>query len=815
MKRLFIILASIITILTSCKKEELAPIEVENVILSITEDFEMTVGDSKSLTASVLPENAEDKSIKWASSDPSIITVKEGKVEAIAAGKAKISATSNNRKTSSVTITVKNAVVKVTKIELDNSSLSFIEGSTETQNLVATVSPENATNKNISWTSSDEDVAKVADGVVCITATAKYGDVATIIVTTEDGGKVASCTINILQKVIDVENISLNKSSLSLLKGEEETLNYTINPDNATNKDVEWSTSDEDVATVSSSGIVMAKANGTATITVTSEDGNKSDECLVTVTTPVESVSLDLEDLAIFRGETKKLTATVSPEDASNQAVDWSSSDNDIVSVDSEGNVTAKADGEATITATTEDGAKTATCDVVVTTRVESVIISPSEDLDLNIADTKQLTATVTPEGAAEVVWSSDNEEVATVTESGLVVARKVGTAIIKATANNKIAELKVRVSVPVATAIKFDNDDDITLIVNNTKTIIVVPTPSSASLEGLTWESSAPEVASVIDGIITAKAEGEANITARLEALSVSVKVTVVATTKEWLLEDFSDTNYPSEDTWTIHNSNHQDFWNKKTSGLRNALKDVKKKRPEATINLVFPKATQIINIEMIESLSYDYPKLSFSAPIATELFGNSIIGSPCLISFSAPKAMVVTTDIFRFSPNLLAENITLNPKYFAIEDGVIYDDIKSKIIYYLSSNTKESYVAPSTVECVEYNAFVNNKHLKTVEIAEATLVEYNAFYNCKITTLILPKVIKIMGNYTFDKTNISSKFELASKVRYNGSMGWSTIMNTSEIVLTTNSANADGFKMTSSNGERSEDFNAIITVE
>ena len=167
-----------------------------------------------------------------------------------------------------------------------------------------------------------------------------------------------------------VTGVSLDKTSLNLNPGKEGTLTATITPSNATNQNVTWKSSDTKVATVDN-GLVTAVAEGTATITVTTADGGKTATCEVTVTqpakTPVTSVTLDKTSLTLDVGDTETLTATVKPDNATNKAVTWSTSNKNVATVDQNGNVKAVGAGTATITAAASDGSgKTATCEVTV-----------------------------------------------------------------------------------------------------------------------------------------------------------------------------------------------------------------------------------------------------------------------------------------------------------------------------------------------------------------------------------------------------------------------------------------------------------------
>ena len=249
--------------------------------------------------------------------------------------------------------------IQVESISLDKTELEITEGDKET--LVATVLPENADNKNVIWSSSNEEIATVEDGVV---TAIKEGET-TITAKTEDGGKTAECKVTVKAKVYPVESVSLDKTTAEITEGETITLTATVKPDNASNKKVIWSSSNEEIATVED-GVVTAIKEGETTITAKTEDGGKTATCSVKVkakTIAVEGISLDKTEATLKVGETLTLTATIKPDNATNKKVIWSSSNEEIATVE-EGVVTAIKEGEATITAKTEDGGKTATCTI-------------------------------------------------------------------------------------------------------------------------------------------------------------------------------------------------------------------------------------------------------------------------------------------------------------------------------------------------------------------------------------------------------------------------------------------------------------------
>ena len=248
--------------------------------------------------------------------------------------------------------------VLVASIELEEENISVVVG--QTQALAYEILPENATNQNVIWESSDDAIATVSqEGVVSGIAPGT----ATITVTTEEGGKTDNCEVKVVEDAIKVTGVTVNFTSRSIKVGETTEIEATVEPADATNKNVAWSTSDENVATVED-GVITGVAAGNATITVTTEDGGFTADCEVTVTSiAVESISLNLENTSLKIGATVELVATVLPEDATNKEVTWSSDNTAVATVDN-GIVTGLSEGTAVIKATTVDGNMSASCTV-------------------------------------------------------------------------------------------------------------------------------------------------------------------------------------------------------------------------------------------------------------------------------------------------------------------------------------------------------------------------------------------------------------------------------------------------------------------
>ena len=426
------------------KPEQPVEVPITEVQLG-REALDMYEGDTFKLTATVLPVNTTDsKDISWSSNNEAVATVSEdGTVTAKSVGTAVITATSTNGKTASCTVTVEKKLIPITEVLIDKSSATLTEG--ESTTLTATVLPENTTDrKDISWSSSNNDIATV-DTTGHVEAK-KAGTV--IITATSSNGKTAECTVTVEKKLIPITEVSLSESAVGIIEGNTHKLTATVLPENTTDsKSVSWGSSNEAVATVSEDGTITAKSAGTAVITATSTNG-KTAGCTVTVSKkeiPIVDVALNRTSATITEGDILNLTATVLPENTTeSKNIGWSSSNNDIATVDSTGKVTAKQAGTVVITATSSNG-KTASCTITVEKKeipiTEVVLNKTSAAVDEG--ETIRLIATVYPENTTNgksIKWNSNNNTVVTVDLMGNVTAKKAGTAIITATSENGVS---------------------------------------------------------------------------------------------------------------------------------------------------------------------------------------------------------------------------------------------------------------------------------------------------------------------------------------------------------------------------------------
>ena len=275
-RRALLTAAAAILLITSCgKKEETVGVSSVTVTPSRIEIIE---GGSAVLSASVSPEAASDRAVAWSSSDRSVATVdKTGTVQGLKPGTATVTATAEG-KSGTCAVTVKAKAVSVTEVTLDKTELTLTEGETET--LTATVKPDNADNRKVTWSSDKTEIATV-DGAGKVTAV-KAGE-AVITVATEDGGKTATCKVTVKAKAVPVTGVDVNPWVMTLSVRGTSKLSYTIRPADATNQNVKWESESPSVATVDSEGNVKGVAAGTAKICVTTEDGGFKSYCTVTV----------------------------------------------------------------------------------------------------------------------------------------------------------------------------------------------------------------------------------------------------------------------------------------------------------------------------------------------------------------------------------------------------------------------------------------------------------------------------------------------------------------------------------------------------
>lgn len=444
------------SIMAKCLVKVGAPVLVTDVTVQPAE-LNLKTDGTYQLSVSVLPSNADERGVTFESSNTAVATVSaSGLITAKGPGTATITVTAKDGsgKKATCTVTVTQPVKGVTV-----SPSSVVIQKDNVQKLTASVVPENATNKKLIYKSSNETVAVVSnDGII----TARSEGWATITVCSEENQAIyGTCTVKVGLPVY-VTKITLDTTNVTMWAGATRQLGVSIEPANADIKNVTYGSSNPDVATVSSNGLITAKKKGTATITVTATDGSgKSASCAVIVKQPVTGIQITPNGFTLVKGDVKDLKANVSPADADNPDVIWTSSNTNIAAVSSKGQVTAVNEGSCVITATCKDNASiSASCTIVVGTPVTSVALAPNR-ASMNTGETILITASVLPTNASNkgIIWSWKSEDGASIIlTNGAVKAMKAGTVTVTAKAadnNNNGAQATCIITIsgdPIAT---------------------------------------------------------------------------------------------------------------------------------------------------------------------------------------------------------------------------------------------------------------------------------------------------------------------------------------------------------------------------
>ena len=460
----------------------------------------LNIGDSAELSVVGSEELA-----KWASYNVNIATVDQsGKVTAVRKGSTTISAR--------IGLTYKKCTVTVvdSSIKVNKPTAVIYTGGTSTQTVQLRATVKGAS-KAVTWTSLNPAVAtvdekgkvtSVSDGQAVIMATAN--------------GKTDACVVKVLKN-----SISLNMDTMQLgTKGNGSAIKLTPTIV-GTGKSVKWTTSDKTVATVSG-GRVTGKNTGTAIITATAN--GVSATCEVTVIK--DSLSISEEKVLLYTGETKQIRSNATGK----EVVVWESSNDNVVTVDEKGKLTAVGEGTATIRISLSNAAAgtvsrdtTDTCEVTVK---DSRMEIYNEEVSLKTKGTdKTCTLSYQVTGRKNTVkWTTSNSKVVSVS-GGKLTAKSVGTATVTATANGVSDTVEVTVSAYEPTITLSQNEYTLYTKKGNTYTL-------RATIDGpvkkAVWESSRPEVATVVNGKVTAVGEGETIITATANDVVAECRITV-----------------------------------------------------------------------------------------------------------------------------------------------------------------------------------------------------------------------------------------------------------------------------------------------
>ena len=316
--------------------------------------------------------------------------------------------------------------IHVEGITLESQKSAYVG---DEMQLVVEITPADALNQDIKWESCDPDVATVSeDGKITALS---YGNT-DIVATTIDGGFKAICKVCVFEHTTGIEM----QDKISLPINGTYNLNAHTLPLSKSDDKITYNCGNSEVASVNEQGIVTAKQKGICTITATSVDGGYTATCEVTVTQPVETLTLEKHSITLKVGESERLFAQISPSKADDKTISWHSSNEQIAYVDADGNVIAIKAGEAWIKAVSQDNVEAKdSCKVTVTQPVTGIQLDSRTYMLNGIGESFELKATIVPEDASNqnVKWTSSDESVCVVSQ-GYVVAVGYGTCVIIAT---------------------------------------------------------------------------------------------------------------------------------------------------------------------------------------------------------------------------------------------------------------------------------------------------------------------------------------------------------------------------------------------
>ena len=439
-------------------------VPVENINLNYTSkklNLDKEEDNKVELEYNLAPSNTSQTDVVWSSSNEAVAEVKNGVVAGKSVGRADITIASKDNPN-----VKKTCVVYVSK-ELDNSKVTAVR---------------NAKNINVNWTkvahassyvlSRYNKSTGIVNDIYEGTDTAfedkdltsgKYVYTVKAIVDENDADanfysnsvSEESEAVIIPESVTGIE-VANDYQHMGLFVGGSGKIRYSVLPSNATNTNVTFKSLNEKVATVDANGVVTGVSEGNADIVITTEEGGFEAKCAVRVD-GIDARGIErVGDKTVTMGlnQTRQLQVKITPSDTTNKNVQWTSSNNSVATVDSNGVVTSKNSGSTIITATTHNGLKTEFF-IEVETPVTNITLN-SNEINLNPGGTFKLDATVNPSNASNknIKWISANESIATVDQSGNVTADVAGTTYISAvSADDKvIATCTVNVSKPVVT---------------------------------------------------------------------------------------------------------------------------------------------------------------------------------------------------------------------------------------------------------------------------------------------------------------------------------------------------------------------------
>lgn len=380
--------------------------------------------------------------------------------------------------------------------------------------VAASIYPNNACDTDVTWSCSDPSVVSVYNGVI----TAKNYGTATITAETFNG---KTGTLAVTVKEITADKVSLTglPESSEYYIGDEFTLSAVISPDNVDDPSIVWSSSNEEIATVSSSGGVSLISDGEVKIRATASNGVAGKAKIHVKERYVDAVDITDDELDAFLGEQHTIHAVVTPENATYPDLIWTIEDPSIVSVSEEGVMTALACGETVVTATSRNGRSDSIFVKVNEVKAESVTIEGRTSILLG--DTLPLTAAFSPANTSDqdVKWSVDQPELAEISADGTLTAKGVGEVVVTVIQKDATASCTVEVLPIDVEEIRITTNTEDTISKGDTVQFYAEVLPKDATYPEISWSVRDPERASIdADGTMTALKSGTVTVIATSE---------------------------------------------------------------------------------------------------------------------------------------------------------------------------------------------------------------------------------------------------------------------------------------------------------
>lgn len=513
------------------KEEPLTGISLNQTTLNVARGTE-----SQALQVIYLPEDTtDDKTVTWTSKDSSIASVKDGVVTGKGIGSTIITA-KVGKFSASCEVTVD---APLQSIALSKEKTEVLKN--KSQEIQVSLNPEDTTDaQDVTWSLSNSDVAEMtvaANEKSVVVKGLKQGETVVTVTSVARPELTASCKVTV--KEIPLEGITMSQDYAAMEEGETLPLSVTYNTEDTTDeKTVTWKSTNPAVASVDANGLVTALSGGTAKIIATAANGVKA-ECEIKVLIHTTGITVTPSRVELLKGEktSAPLNVTFAPENTDDKKdVTWKSSDETVAKVDANGYVTGIKEGTAVVTAETTDGKHSAVCEVTVTEmHLENISFGKDTPSEMLKGEKHVLEVVRNPENTTDEVkmtYTSSDENVAVADANGVVTALKAGTTVITATAEVGDKSWTISYELTVTEiplkGISFKEKVETLEEGQKAQLELLFDPENTTDDKIIVWNSSNEDVATVVNGLVTAKKAGKTTISVKVGTIEISYELTV-----------------------------------------------------------------------------------------------------------------------------------------------------------------------------------------------------------------------------------------------------------------------------------------------